>query len=71
MTNIFKTLLEANELEQWQAQVKKAYPEHASKLKFKSRLEKGKDLISAEVPGLDRCFGVFDMETLKGEVIGE
>lgn len=55
----------------WQDTVKKAYPKLASKLKFKARVEGGKDLMYAEVPGEDRCYGVFDMTTLKGEVLGD
>lgn len=58
-------------LENWKAAVKKANPDFAAKMKFKGRREGGKDMICAEVPGLDRCFGVFDLDKMKGEVLGE
>lgn len=62
---------EEDKLEAWKDKVKKAYPEHATKMKFKGRQEGGKDMVCAEVPGMDRCFGVFDMDTLKGQILGE
>jgi len=55
--------------EDWQAAVKKAYPEYAAKMKFKGRVEQGQDTISAEVPGLDRCFGVWSQDMEEGEVV--
>lgn len=55
--------------EEWQAAVKEAYPEHAKKMKFKGRIEQGKDTISAEVSGLDKCFGVWDTDKEFGVVL--
>ena len=78
--NIFKTLLENDDtakLEAWKAGVKKAHPDHASQIQFKGRSEPGKDgksrnIISAEVPGIDRCFGVFNMDDPDdNEVLGD
>lgn len=57
--------------EQWMDAVKKAHPEVASKLKFKGRVEQGKDTISAEVSGQDRSYGVFDNDKGKGIVLEE
>ncbi len=51
--------------------MKKAYPDHAARMKFKSGGKKEDHLIYAEVPGMDRAFGVFNLDTLKGEVLGE
>lgn len=76
--NILQRLLETDDadakLDAWKAAVKKAHPDHASKLQFKGRIEKDqngkqKNLISAEVPGIDRCFGVFDPDKLTGDVL--
>lgn len=58
-------------IEDWQKKVKTAYPKYASKMKFKARHEGGKNMLSAEVSGLDRCFGVFDLDRLTGEVLKE
>lgn len=63
--------LDTKKLNAWKEKVKKAHPDHAAKMKFKGRYEGGKDMICAEVPGLDRCFGVFDMDKQKGDVLGE
>ncbi len=68
---VLKEGADEDKLEAWKEKVKKAHPEHAAKMKFKGRQEGGKDMICAEVPGLDRCFGVFDMDKLKGDVLGE
>jgi hypothetical protein len=61
--------------EEWQEAVKKAYPQHASKMQFKGRVEHGVDTISAEVRGIQRCFGVWDNEANnqdgEGTVLGE
>jgi hypothetical protein len=78
--SIFTTLLENDEtakLEAWKAGVKKAHPDYASKIQFKGRTEPGKDgksrnLINAEVPGLDRSFGVFNLDDPDdNEVLGD
>lgn len=55
--------------DEWMTGVKAAYPEIANKLKFKGRVEDGKNLLFAEVPGEDRCYGVFDMDKDEGEVL--
>lgn len=60
-----------SKFEAWKKAVKDAYPEYADKMKFKGYMEDGKDLINAEVPGLDRSFGVFDIDKMKGEVLPE
>lgn len=69
----FKQFLESKkeytDEEEWMDAVKKAHPEVASKLKFKGRVEQGKDTISAEVSGEDRSYGVFDNDTGKGVVL--
>lgn len=59
------------DFEQWQNAVKNAHPEHAAHLKFKGRIEGGKDTISAEIPGHDRSFGVWDHDEGKGYVLKE
>lgn len=59
------------DFEQWQNAVKNAHPEHAARLKFKGRIEGGKDTISAEIPGHDRSFGVWDHDEGKGYVLKE
>lgn len=60
---------EDGSLELWKSQVKAAHPEVAGKLKFKGRNEDGKTLVSAEIEGEDRSYGVFDMGDEKGEVL--
>ena len=57
--------------DEWAEAVKKAHPEVAAKLKFKGRVEGGKDTISAEVSGQDRSYGVFDNDSGKGIVLEE
>lgn len=56
---------------EWMDAVKAAYPEIADKLRFKGRIEDGKNLMFAEIPGEDRCYGVFDMDDDEGEVLSE
>ena len=51
----------------WKQAVIKAYPRYAGQMKFKGRGTQ----ISAEIPGLDRSFGVFDLETGTGQVLDE
>lgn len=53
----------------WKESIKKKYPNVASRLKFKA-VDGGKR-ISAEVPGQDRCYGVFDIDKGSGEVLDE
>jgi hypothetical protein len=55
--------------EEWEAAVKKAYPDEASKIQFKGRIEQGKDTISAEIPGKDRSYGVWDSDKDEGTVL--
>ena len=50
--------------EEWMEAVKKAHPKEAPKMQFKGRVEKGHETISAEVRGIDKCFGVW---TPKGD----
>ena len=52
----------------WKAEVLKAYPNLAKQIKF---LSKPDSTISAEIPGQDRSYGVFDLGTEEGEVLGE
>jgi len=54
-------------LEAWKEDVKKKHPQVASKLKFVSK-DNGKH-VSAEVPGEDRSYGVFDVNAGKGQVL--
>lgn len=55
----------------WQDDVKAAYPTLAAKLKFKARVERGVNTMSAEVAGQDRCYGVFDIDSGKGVILGD
>lgn len=57
--------------DEWMDAVRKSYPNIADKLKFKGRVEDGKHLFFAEIPGEDRCYGVYDMDKEEGEVLGE
>lgn len=54
-------------LNAWKREVLNAYPQIAGKVKFKGIGNQ----VSAEVPGIDRSFGVFDLETMTGDVLGE
>lgn len=49
----------------WKSQVYRAYPEYADRMRF---VHKG-DQVSAEVPGLDRSFGLFDLRTHEAAVL--
>lgn len=74
MSNLLKGILNeevdfADKVDKWKEAVKKQYPNEASKLKFKSANQATK--ISAEIPGKDRCYGVFCLKSGKGEVLGE
>jgi hypothetical protein len=51
-----------HDFEEWKEAVKAAHPDVAARLKFKGRLEHGLSTVSAEIPGLDRSFGVFTIE---------
>jgi len=57
-------------LEVWKKAVQQKYPD--LKLKFKMQGKAGeKQEIYAEVDGVDRCYGVFNVSTKRGEVLGE
>lgn len=57
--------------EKWQKAVKAQYPKYASKMRFNGRVRFGFQNISAEVPGLDRSFGVWDDDKEEGVVLSE
>ena len=59
------------DFEDWKAAVLHSYPAQAKKIKFKGRMEGNKDTISAEVPGEDRSYGVWDQDEEKGVVLSE
>ena len=54
---------------EWESAVKKAYPDEAAQIKFKGHIEQGKDTISAEIPGKDRSYGVWDSDKDEGTVL--
>ena len=71
---LFETRMEDNEtaaMLAWQADVERAFPAIASKLKLKARVEHGVNTISAEVAGQDRCYGVFDVKSGTGVILGD
>jgi hypothetical protein len=53
----------------WMNDVKKAHP--GKMLSFRHRIEKGVHTTSAEVPGEDRSYGVWDHKDGEGRVLGE
>lgn len=59
------------DFEEWKKAVLLAYPTQANKMKFKGRIEGGKQTVSAEVPGEDRSYGVWDMDEENGVVLSE
>lgn len=60
---------EMEKLEIWKEAVRTRYPKLKSKIRFVSK-DQGKH-ISAEIPGMNRSFGVFDMDTMTGHVLSE
>lgn len=58
------------EFDTWRSAVLDAHPKHADNIKFVSKPD-APHHVSAEVPGTDRSFGVFDRKQGKGEVLGE
>ena len=56
-------------LEMWKQKVRDRHPEYGNKIRFVSK-DNGA-VVSAEIPGLDRSFGVFDMATETGQVLDE
>jgi hypothetical protein len=59
------------DIDNWKDAVKNSYPTYAKKMKFLSKMEGNKMTVSAEVPGLDRSFGVWNQEDEKGVVLSE
>lgn len=59
------------DFEEWKKAVLLSYPAQAKKIKFKGRLEGKKHTVSAEIPGEDRSYGVWDMDTENGVVLSE
>lgn len=55
-----------DEYTKWEQNVRDTHP--TKKLKFKGRIENGMDTISAEEPGVDRSYGVWDNKQNKGTV---
>lgn len=55
----------------WQAAVKEKYPQFAKKIQFKGRVEGDKNMVCAEIRGMDRCFGVWDMDKEEGIILEE
>lgn len=53
----------------WQEAVRMQHRDVASRIKFKGRVEKGLDTISAEIPGEDRSYGVWDQGKEEGVVL--
>lgn len=64
-----KKIKESVEIDSWKEKVKAAYPEHANKMQFKGSVENGEISILAQVPGIDRLFGIFDMDKENGVVL--
>ena len=61
---------DADDVEVWKQKVKDAYPAHAAKLKFKSA-DQGKHINASHPDHPDRSFGVYDVSSGKGHVLGE
>lgn len=59
------------DMDDWKQAVKSSYPTKAAKMRFNGRMEGGKTTVSAEIPGEDRCYGVWDQEEEKGTVLSE
>ena len=58
-----------DDLMAWEKAVKEAYPEHSARIKFKGRIEKSISTINAEIPGIDRSFGVWHVNDGEGVVL--
>lgn len=56
-------------LEMWKQKVRDRHPEYGNRIRFVSK-DNGA-VVSAEIPGVDRSFGVFDMATETGQVLDE
>ena len=61
-TKLLKVIEETTytNIDDWKKAVKTSHPTQAAKMRFNGRMEGGKMTVSAEVPGVDRCFGVWD-----------
>lgn len=57
-----------NDYDDWIEAVKKAFPDKASRIKFKGTVVKGKTTVHAEIPGEDRSYGEFDYDKEEGWV---
>ena len=55
----------------WKQAVLLSYPAQAKKIKFRGRIEGTKNTISAEIPGEDRSYGVWDNDTENGVILSE
>lgn len=55
----------------WKSAVLNSYPTQAAKIKFKGRMEGGKMTVSAEIPGQDRSYGVWDDDKDQGVILSE
>lgn len=66
MSQVNIPLNEADKKAEWEEKVKKMHPDLVSKMKFKNRIEQGKDTTSAEIG--DRSYGVFDNDKNVGKV---
>jgi hypothetical protein len=66
---LLKEETEYNNFDAWKRAVLDEYPTLANKIRFKGRVEKNKMLISAEIPGQDRSYGVWDQDAGNGVVL--
>lgn len=57
------------DFDDWKKAVLNSYPMQAKKIKFKGKMEGEKTTISAEIPGEDRSYGVWDLDKSKGEIL--
>lgn len=55
----------------WKKAVLNSYPAQAKKIIFRGRMEGKKTTISAEIPGQDRSYGVWDQDDEEGVVLSE
>jgi hypothetical protein len=60
----------ADDVETWKQKVKDAHPDHADKFKFKSA-DQGKHIDVTHPDHPDRSFGVYDIASGKGHILGE
>ncbi len=58
-----------SEYTDWVEAIHKRYPQLFSKMKFKGYSEKGGNTVSAEIPGEDRSYGVWDLGNGSGSVL--